>query len=210
MKLRELEEYLQDVSAFEKPKIQLEQYPTPPHIAARIVYTMETSFGDISDKMVADLGCGCGVLGIGATLMGSGHTVGFDIDTDALDIARDNIEEMEIPVDLVNADVLSLPAVRQFDTIITNPPFGTKQNKGIDMLFLKQGIEMATTVVYSLHKTSTREHIKKKALEWGVKMEVVAELRYDIPQMYKFHKQKSVDIEVDFLRFDCRQRKIPQ
>ncbi len=35
----------------------------------------------------------------------------------------------------------------------------------------------------------------------GVKMEVVAQLRWDIPAMYKFHKKKSVDIEVDLLRF---------
>ena len=40
------------------------------------------------------------------------------------------------------------------------------------------------------------------AEEWGVKLEVVAELKFDIPQMYKFHKKKSVDVEVDFLRFE--------
>jgi len=33
-------------------------------------------------------------------------------------------------------------------------------------------------------------------------MEVLAELRWDIPQLYKFHKKKSVDIEVDFIRVD--------
>ena len=38
-------------------------------------------------------------------------------------------------------------------------------------------------------------------MEWGVGMEVVAELRFDLPSTYKFHKQKSVDIEVDFIRF---------
>ena len=30
-------------------------------------------------------------------------------------------------------------------------------DSGIDMVFLKLGIEMASTAVYSLHKTSTRE-----------------------------------------------------
>jgi predicted RNA methylase len=47
------------------------------------------------------------------------------------------------------------------------------------------------------------QHIEKKAKEWGVKMEVVAQLRWDIPHMYKFHKQQSLDIEVDFIRFDA-------
>jgi 16S rRNA G966 N2-methylase RsmD len=42
------------------------------------------------------------------------------------------------------------------DTVILNPPFGTR-NKGMDMIFLKKAIEMANGAVYSLHKTSTRE-----------------------------------------------------
>jgi predicted RNA methylase len=46
-----------------------------------------------------------------------------------------------------------------FDTVIMNPPFGTKNNAGIDMLFLRRAIELATGAVYSLHKSSTREVI---------------------------------------------------
>ena len=45
------------------------------------------------------------------------------------------------------------------------------------------------------------QYIEKKAAEWGVGMEMVAELRFDLPATYKFHKQKSVDIEVDLIRF---------
>lgn len=45
MKLKELESYLQDVDGFPDPKVALEQYPTPPHIAARIVYTIEGTYG---------------------------------------------------------------------------------------------------------------------------------------------------------------------
>ena len=45
------------------------------------------------------------------------------------------------------------------------------------------------------------QHIEKKAAEWGVGMEMVAQLRFDLPATYKFHKQKSVDIEVDLIRF---------
>jgi len=32
--------------------------------------------------------------------------------------------------------------------------------------------------------------------------EVVAELRYDLPPTYKFHKEKSKDIQVDIWRFE--------
>lgn len=69
------------------------------------------------------------------------------------------------------------------------------------MKFLRAGLGLARNVVYSLHKTSTRDHILKVCSEWGVKAEVIAELRYDIPATYKHHKKKSVDIEVDFYRF---------
>ncbi|XP_020507157.1 rRNA N6-adenosine-methyltransferase METTL5 isoform X1 [Labrus bergylta] len=205
MKLKELESCLQQVDAFEEPKILLEQYPTSPHIAACMLYTIHNTFDDIEGKLVADLGCGCGVLSIGAAMLDAGLCVGFDIDSDALDIFKRNAEEFEITnVDLVQCDLCCLEAeayTKKFDTVIMNPPFGTKHNLGMDMKFLRAALTMAKTAVYSLHKTSTREHIQKKAHDWGVKMEVIAELRYDLPASYKFHKKKSVDIQVDFLRF---------
>ena len=80
-----------------------------------------------------------------------------------------------------------------FDTVVMNPPFGTKPgNKGIDVLFLERGRRLLRPggTLYSLHKSSTRAFLLKKAKkEWGmVEAEVVAELKFDIPQMYKFHR----------------------
>ncbi len=40
-----------------------------------------------------------------------------------------------------------------------------------------------------------------KAKDFGAEGEVLAQLRYDLPQVHKFHKKQSVDIEVDFWRF---------
>lgn len=70
------------------------------------------------------------------------------------------------------------------------------------MLFLEKAISLAQTSVYSLHKSSTREHIEDKAKQHNVKMDVLAELRFNLDASYKFHRRKSVDIEVDFIRFD--------
>ncbi|XP_034740987.1 rRNA N6-adenosine-methyltransferase METTL5 isoform X2 [Etheostoma cragini] len=163
MKLKELESWLQQVDGFEEPKILLEQYPTSPHISACMLYTIQNTFNDIEGKLVADLGCGCGVLSIGAAMLAAGLCVGFDIDDDALDIFRRNAEEFEISnVDLVQCDLASLEAeayAKKFDTVIMNPPFGTKHNQGLDMKFLWAAITMAKTAVYSLHKTSTRENL---------------------------------------------------
>lgn len=44
----------------------------------------------------------------------------------------------------------------EFDTVILNPPFGTKNNAGMDMEFLKAAIKLTNNAIYSLHKTSTR------------------------------------------------------
>ncbi|KAI8979451.1 methyltransferase-like protein 5-like protein [Mycotypha africana] len=205
MKLKELESILQDCQVFEEPKIQYEQYPTTPHLAARMLYTADTVYNDIEDRAIADFGSGCGILGIAANILGAGSVAGFDIDPDAIKIALQNCNEFEVEVDYVNVDLCTanLEGLKgKIDTVIMNPPFGTKNNKGIDMLLLKKAIDVATTSVYSLHKTSTREHIEKKAKEWGVTVEVVAAMKFDVPMMYKFHKKKNVEIQVDFLRFE--------
>jgi len=204
MKLKQLEQHLQTIEGFENPKVLLEQYPTRPHIAACMLQTIHDTFDDIDNKMIADLGCGCGVLSIGSVMLGAGCVTGFDVDQDALDQFQENIADFEMDnIELVNADVASLGDrfIGKYDTVIMNPPFGTKHNKGLDIKFLETGLRLSSKSVYSLHKTSTREHILKKAKDWGVTAQVIAELRYDLPNTYKHHKKSSVDIQVDFIRF---------
>lgn len=204
MKLKELESHLQQVEEFDSPKILLEQYPTRPHIAACMLHTMAATFGDIEGRTVADLGCGCGVLSLGCVMLGADFVTGFDIDPDALAVFQQNIEEFEMSnLELVNQDTRNIgPDWKdRVDTVVMNPPFGTKHNKGLDLVFLEAGLAMAGTAVYSLHKTTTRDHVLAKARAWGAEGRVLAELRYDLPATYKHHKKASVDICVDFIRF---------
>lgn len=92
MKLKELESILQDCEVFgmnfkkyikkhrkknwlsiqDEPKIQFEQYPTTPHLAARMLYTADTVYNDIEDKSIGDFGSGCGILSIAANILGAG------------------------------------------------------------------------------------------------------------------------------------------
>ena len=82
-----------------------------------------------------------------------------------------------------------------------NPPFGTRK-EGMDWLFLETALRNSD-VVYSLHKTSTRRYLLEKAArEFNCKSEVIAEMKFDIPKSYKFHKKDSVDVAVDLLRFE--------
>jgi len=204
MKLKQLEQHLQQIDGFQEPKILLEQYPTRPHIAACILHTIHATFDEIEDRHIADLGCGCGVLSIGSVMLGAGAVTGFDIDPDALNQFLANREDFEMNnIDLVNMNVLNIDESwnKKFDTVIMNPPFGTKHNKGLDMKFLQTGLRLASGSVYSLHKSTTRDHIMKKAEDWGVQAQVLAELKYDLPNTYKHHTKSSVDIHVDFIRF---------
>jgi len=59
---------------------------------------------------------------------------GFDIDSDALSICRRNVEEFELNnVEIVQLDIREWAKVddhgfvQMFDTVIMNPPFGTRQ-----------------------------------------------------------------------------------
>ncbi|XP_045467579.1 rRNA N6-adenosine-methyltransferase METTL5 [Harmonia axyridis] len=203
MKLKQLEYHLSSIEPFKNPKILLEQYVTPAHIAACMLHHIQSENEDITGKMVADLGCGAGCLTIGSALLDAAQVYGFEIDTEALEVFQENVEEFEVPqIETVQCDVRNIPSRfdKFFDTVIMNPPFGTKHNAGIDMEFLEVGVRLSKNAVYSLHKTSTRNHVIKHAKTLGREVEVVAELKYNLPATYKFHKKKSVDIEVDLIK----------
>ena len=200
MKRKHLEEALEEVEVFDKPKIELEQIPTSPHIAASMIFTAATNYGDIEGQIIGDFGCGPGILSLACCMMGATTVLGVDVDEEALDIAWVNKKKMDIEnVDLIMADVQSLDLNVKLDTVVMNPPFGTR-NAGIDTAFVMKALEYAD-VVYSLHKTSTRAHFDRLAKAADLRFEVVAELKYDIPKTFNYHKEKSKDIEVDILRF---------
>lgn len=203
MKLKQLESLLGDLQQFSNPKLELEQYPTGPHIASRMIYMAENSFDDITDKVVVDFGCGCGTLGAAAALLDAGQVIGIDVDPQSLEIATTNAEDLELDIEFLQCNINNLEWRGQtIDTIVMNPPFGTR-NKGADMEFLRVALNVASQAVYSLHKTSTRDHIKRAALRQlnASSAEVLCELRFDVPKLYKHHKKKEVDVEVDLWRF---------
>lgn len=214
IKLKKLEEFLQSIDSFDKPKILLEQYITPPHIATHFLFTIQNNYDDLRGKIVADLGCGTGMLSIGAAISDAAHTIGFEIDEEALAIAKNNSDEMEVlNVDFIQCDVLADLSEnckwhKAFDTVIMNPPFGTKKNAGMDMKFLKIASQLSHSRIYSLHKSSTRAFIEKKAKEFNCEGEVIAELRYNLESSYKFHKHSSKNIEVDVWQFKLIEAKI--
>ena len=68
-------------------------------------------------KKVLDLGCGSGILGIGAAVLGCGKVVGCDIDPKAPDVAADNAALNGVGADrfkVYAGDILSDEGMRKF------------------------------------------------------------------------------------------------
>ncbi|MCD6367858.1 MAG: 50S ribosomal protein L11 methyltransferase, partial [Candidatus Aenigmarchaeota archaeon] len=136
---KDLEIVLQSLEIFSNPKPHLEQYSTPSSAAATLLWKAYMD-GEIFEKVVYDLGCGTGILSIGAMLLGARKVVGVDLDADALRIARKNALRLGVNVSFVREDVKDLEA--RADVVVQNPPFGS-QRKGNDRIFIEKSLEIA-------------------------------------------------------------------
>ena len=116
----------------------------------------------------------------------------FDIDENALQVARENLDHYELTetVDLKHLDILKSGMENQFDTVIMNPPFGTKNNEGVDMELLMAACKALKPggQVFSLHKASTKAYIEKFIREKveGCEGEMLNIINFDLPKTYKF------------------------
>ena len=110
MKKTALAQQLAVVAGFESPQAGLEQYPTPPELAAHLIHVADL-LGDVEDRTVIDLGTGTGMLALGAALRGPAEVVGIDLDGRALRIARENRRRVgtTTPISWVRGDVARPP-----------------------------------------------------------------------------------------------------
>ena len=106
MRARALESLLSTVAPFDRPKQWLEQYPTTPPLAAGIL-SRARERGDVEGKVICDLGCGCGMLTVAAILCDAGVVIGVDVDEDALETCKTNLESFDpaMEAELARADV---------------------------------------------------------------------------------------------------------
>src|SRR5207247_8439485 len=134
----------------------LEQSPVPPKAAASLLYMAGFEHDDREGRII-DLGTGTGRLAIGASLMGSAHVVGVDIDARALELARENAKTAGVKVEWVQSTIDQLDGT--YDTVIMNPPYGTRTVHA-DTRFLDKAFQLAPTT-YSIHKASTRTFLDR-------------------------------------------------
>jgi putative methylase len=192
---------LSRLKVFENPKIKLEQYPTDSEVAAQLLWNAHL-LGDIEDSVIADLGCGTGILGIGALLLGAKKVFFVDKDPDALSVARSNIEELNLKnkAVLIESDIENF--MEHVELVIQNPPFGTR-NEHIDRTFLVKAFSLSD-IIYSMHKESTAGFID--ALAKDEKAVITHHWRFSFPlkATQKFHKRKIERIDVGAWRFERR------
>ncbi|MBS1266496.1 MAG: Ribosomal protein L11 methyltransferase [Candidatus Woesearchaeota archaeon] len=185
---------LSKLDVFNNPKPHLEQYPTDSEIAASVLWNANM-LGDVKDKIIADLGCGTGVLGLGALLLGAKQVFFVDSDSDAISICKENYEKIEFK--LTNPHYYNEPILKfnkKVDVVIQNPPFGV-QNKHADKPFLKKAFEIAD-IVYSLHKIESEGFIDKLSKDNGFRVTHVFKYSMPIKQTMDFHTHRIKRIRV--------------
>ena len=193
---RDLTIKLQQVMSHPEPQVALEQYTIPADLAADILFEACYVYDDIENKSVADLGTGTGRLALGASMLGAGYVVGIDLDPTSLCVASRNAKLLGIHPDWVCGVVEGLRG--KVDTVLMNPPFGTKQPHA-DIHFLQIALALGTTV-YSIHKSSTREYLTRWLQGRANKTERILSTRMEIPHQFSFHTKRSRKVEVDVFR----------
>ncbi|MBI2146987.1 methyltransferase [Candidatus Woesearchaeota archaeon] len=185
---------LSKLKAFEHPDHLTEQYMTDSEIASEILWSAYYA-GDIENKIVADLGCGTGILGIGALLLRAKKVYFVDADEHALAVLRDNLQSVDTGV---STPVIMQGDVGEFkekvDTVLQNPPFGTR-TKHADRDFLLKAFQVSRTI-YTFHKTTSKDFIASIANDNQFKIANYFEFGFPIKATQLFHHQRIHRIKV--------------
>jgi len=197
MNKKELELILSQLNTFERPKVRLEQYQTDASLAADLLWNAH-QHNHVKGKTIADLGCGSGIFGLGALVLGAQRVSFVDVDKDAILVAKKNKTLVEKILSKKFAGEFFHTDIRKFDkkvqVVIQNPPFGVKETHS-DKLFLLKAMELAP-IVYSFHKLSTKDFVNKFVKENGFQVRYFYTYRFPIKQKFWFHTSRIKYIDV--------------
>jgi putative methylase len=193
------------VAGFADPRADLEQYRTPPDLAAHLVHRADLE-GDVQDRTVVDLGCGTGMLALAAALRGPDTVVGVDIDPGPLSTARANERKVgsTTSVSWVRADATRVPLCPPVaeTTVVMNPPFGAQSgNEHADRAFLATAAEIAS-VSYSLHNAGSGDFVESFVADNGGDVTHAFAAEFDIPHQFDFHDDATRSIDAELYRIE--------
>ncbi len=191
MNKKELATLLSKLKSFNESKLELEQYQTECNIASSIIWQAFMS-DEIEDKKIADLGCGNGIFGIGALILGAKEALFLDKDEDAIKLTKSNLEfiskelNQKFKAKFISEDVLDFKD--KCDLVLQNPPFGVQGEKHADRIFLIKAMESAPTI-YSIHTLDSQKFVEKTAEEYGFKATLIDKVDIPIKRSQAFHKK---------------------
>jgi putative methylase len=199
MRLRQLEILLERVGGYTVPSPFLEQYQTPAPVAARLLYHAFMN-RDIGGKNVCDLGCGTGILSIGACLLGAASVTGADLDPAAIAAAERNAKVFDVRPVFFAGDVADPETAERLgpaDTVVMNPPFGA-QRRHADRPFIDLALRLADSAYVVFNAGSLRfvtEYVRGRAV-----VEEVVSGTFPLRRTFCFHSRDITEIKVEIVR----------
>ncbi|MCS7123310.1 MAG: METTL5 family protein [Candidatus Aenigmarchaeota archaeon] len=196
MDKKKLSMFLSRLKKIEDPKYWLEQYSLTPEVAAEILLIAFLN-NDIKNKIIIDLGCGNGILTIGAKKLGAKFCIGIDIDKECIRTALENSKKFK-KIFYVVGDIKNLFLKKRVDAVLQNPPFGLKSKRHEDINFLKIAFNLSDKV-YSLHRNGYRktfEFIKNFAEKNGFFVLTSLKMKLELFKTFSFHKSHKKVIDV--------------
>lgn len=192
------------VAGFENPTVELEQYPTPPDLAAHVIHVADLN-GDIEGRTVIDLGTGTGMLALGAALRGPARVVGVELERAPLETARENRRRVgtTTPIHWIQADATRVPLnPTEPTTVVMNPPFGAQKGKrGADRAFLETAAVIAD-VSYSIHNEGSQEFVEAFAADNGGEVTHAFRASFELERQFEFHEEERREIDTEVYRID--------
>lgn len=197
---------LSKLKVFQEPKVRLEQYTTDSEIAAEMLWNAYMK-GDIEGKTIADFGCGTGLLGLGTMILGAKKCYFIDADAGVLGLAKENLKKVREWHDIGNDAVFVNKDIGEFnekvDTVIQNPPFGTKE-KHADKMFLERAFKTAD-VIYTIHKIESAMFIEKISKDNKFKVTTIMEFELPLKKTLEHHTKKVHMVNVGCWRLEKSQ-----
>ena len=186
---------LSQLAVFDQPNADVEQYPMDSEIGAEVLWNAYLN-GDIEGKVIADLGCGTGILGIGALLLGAAKVFFVESDPAVIPILQKNLDGQG-GYQIIEGEVHTF--AENVDTVIQNPPFGTRRTHA-DREFLTQAFRISP-VVYSFHKATSAAFLQAFSADCGFSTAGRWEFDFPIKMSQLFHRKSIHRIKVGCWKF---------
>ncbi len=194
---------LSDLKGFSEPNVRVEQYSTDPEIAAEVLWNM-IFLDKIEGKVSADFGSGTGILGLGMLILGAKKVYFVDIDSKAIEIAKNNYKTLKSEGLIKGVGVFKHMDISKFnekcELLLQNPPFGVKVRHA-DKVFLEHAVKISP-IIYSFHKSEGKGFIQGFCEDKGFNITHKWDFSWPLKQTLKFHRKRIYRIKVSCFRLE--------